>query len=553
MALPSAQTSIRPRVLVVDDNPEICRLHGQLLRRWRCSPFIAQGKGWALIEDARIKAIQHKCHLALVDLRLIDDDEDISGLSLIAELKPTLSLVVTAHANLKTANTAIMRFGAIGVLAKDDFDGIRSHIFGEFREHFGTELAIDWDDQRGQQQLTRDLKIREHGDEEVTQVITRLYQPLHQHKRIAKVSLQSVAQQQSLGENDPAPQVHSIVFEAHPFNEHGKMQREIIKLAAAAKIHREIDNYHEYVAPHIAPNRSARIESHDHACALWSIGGIRYTKVSNEDQIPFSEYYVKHSSDKIRAALIDLFHRTLNWKELARDHSGFSRESMYSYYVSIFPKIAERLDAISDDSTHFNLAGHRLLNPTTWLKRNLHKSTFMAQWRALTHGDLHSNNVFVNRHSETLVIDFERTGPGYVLRDYVELEADVRLRLFHLRSNQLDLAYRLDYICMAPETPRWQIRKPSHSTHTRPINGAFQKALSSIATIRELAYETSRADFDYRAYYWALLIETMISVLRNYKGLGAHDAIEFARSRALLSAALICERLERWHDKWLQR
>ena len=46
-------------------------------------------------------------------------------------------------------------------------------------------------------------------------------------------------------------------------------------------------------------------------------------------------------------------------------------------------------------------------------------------------------------------------------------------------------------------------------------------------------------------YYWALLMEILISVLRNYADWADQDAAALARDRALLAAALLSERLSR--------
>jgi thiamine kinase-like enzyme len=44
---------------------------------------------------------------------------------------------------------------------------------------------------------------------------------------------------------------------------------------------------------------------------------------------------------------------------------------------------------------------------------------------AITHGDLHAGNLLIDDSNNIWVIDFERTGEGHVLQDFIELESDL--------------------------------------------------------------------------------------------------------------------------------
>src|SRR5580765_384081 len=89
----------RQRVLVVDNEQTVRDDHVKNLTRWNYEPIVAQGRGEALLRDARAKAAGHRCHVALVDMRLLNHDNrgDTSGLDLIPQIKPTLSIVVSGY------------------------------------------------------------------------------------------------------------------------------------------------------------------------------------------------------------------------------------------------------------------------------------------------------------------------------------------------------------------------------------------------------------------------------------------------------------------------
>jgi hypothetical protein len=61
---------------------------------------------------------------------------------------------------------------------------------------------------------------------------------------------------------------------------------------------------------------------------------------------------------------------------------------------------------------------------------------------------------------------------------------------------------------------------------------------------------------DMRQYYWALLMESLVTATINYERRMTRAHALLARDRALLSAALVCERLA-WGDRpvaeWLNR
>lgn len=109
-----------PRILVVENDLRWRQDHSINLTRWGYRPFLAKGQGDALLQDAVQKAKTHRCHVALVDMRLLDhyDTSDSSGLHLVPQLKPTRSIIVTAYSSDDLVQSVLAKQQADGVINK---------------------------------------------------------------------------------------------------------------------------------------------------------------------------------------------------------------------------------------------------------------------------------------------------------------------------------------------------------------------------------------------------------------------------------------------------
>jgi len=94
-----------PRVLIVENDLRTRESLQALISHWGYNPIIATGEGENLATDAIQKAKEHRCQLALVDLRLIDDfdNNDISGIELARQIKPTQTIINTGYPNIPVA------------------------------------------------------------------------------------------------------------------------------------------------------------------------------------------------------------------------------------------------------------------------------------------------------------------------------------------------------------------------------------------------------------------------------------------------------------------
>jgi hypothetical protein len=143
----------------------------------------------------------------------------------------------------------------------------------------------------------------------------------------------------------------------------------------------------------------------------------------------------------------------------------------------------------------------------------------------------------MNTEGQCWLIDFYRTYPSHILRDFVVLETDLKFRLMPALSPEAFC--ELETALLGPQPPADAV-----SLGPAASPGA-QKAAQVIAGLRAEAWallggQTPRQIR--REYLMSLLMATLnILRLRQFK---SNAALEPRRELALLSAALICQHLE---------
>jgi DNA-binding NarL/FixJ family response regulator len=534
--------------LIIDNDPIAREQYQILLTHWGYEVHVAVEQGHALLAEARHTAQHYRCHLALVDMRLLDDDDkkDRSGLELIPQLKPTESIMLSSFGDMSAVRQALLEQDARDFIGKEEGpQALREKLDQLAARICRRDLTIDW--HPGYEPLDIIHKMHEIDPEtpsdEPTCVINRLYPGAFAH-----ITLQPIIE--VYRSTDVAPLERSVVLEAHAQDQGGHWhQREIIKLAESARIETEIRHYREYVQPFLLPHRIALIEgTQGPTVVLWDIGAIRYTDVATEDRKPLRFWYLKATSKEVVGTLSDLFDATLGpWYEMRGDQE---MGQVYEYYLRHFSKLSERIKQ-HHGKAHVKIPGltQPLLDPVVWVSKYARRSSFLSHWQAYTHGDLHADNVYVDQHGRTCIIDYEKSGPGYILRDFVELETDIRLRLLPLKAKELELAYQLDLLLLEPDHPRQLPHWQDIPGASKRAQAELRKAFDAICELRRLAYEQIHFT-EMQEYYWAMLMETLFSVLRNYADWTDRSAARLAYQRALLAAALLCERLSHWLAPW---
>ncbi|MBN1966362.1 MAG: phosphotransferase, partial [Anaerolineae bacterium] len=309
----------------------------------------------------------------------------------------------------------------------------------------------------------------------------------------------------------------------------------VLKIGPADEIAREIDRYERFVNGWLHQYRQARLENH---ARVWHLGAITYAflGVTPHDMAPFRAFYLypRSQSDVILGMLRQLFIETChNW--YAQEREQVPEMVLFDEYdnaLELQERIEERLDTQTPTLT-FEGIDAPLPNPAIWALETGRQIIFPTITTCITHGDLHGDNLFVDRNMQAWLVDFGRSGFGHALRDFVELEADIKLRLISRGGADLASLAALERSLLASSAPG-EMLLPSAAVAANP---ALHKAFQVVAGLRHLAFLTTCIDNPLE-YYHALLYETLyMATLRRLQNP--------VRERAWCSAALIVERLQK--------
>jgi hypothetical protein len=332
-----------------------------------------------------------------------------------------------------------------------------------------------------------------------------------------------------------AYQRRSIVLKVYPDD----LEPKVIKLAPVKRVRSEARNYQEYIRDRLIGSFYAQLER---SAEFWDLGGSVYTFLgSSLKNLPsFSAFYRREKDPEMILRPLKHFFKEV-WRRHYEERKRPENQSLFQIYDRSF-RLKERLESFTNQEEKRAFPGlpGAHTNPVPWVLRHS-DSSFIPEARvAITHGDVHGDNLFVDGE-HAWAIDFERTGPGHVLRDFVELEVDILTRLATTNSQDLSGFYELAVALAAPTDPSTACQ-PTASLSTK---AEARKALYVISGIRCMAKEASRCR-DSREYYWGLLLDTLFVAAR---------APEHSHHRepALLLGSVLCDRLSNWGSKWPQK
>ena len=275
--------------------------------------------------------------------------------------------------------------------------------------------------------------------------------------------------------------------------------------------------------------------------SFWGLGGLAYQflggKSDNLESLATC-YSTADSSERVLVPLRHFFGVT--WRDLY-DKKQDCGQSLYEAYDTWF-HLGQRLAAQEDLETALPFPGlkdYELPNPLAWIRQHGAEASYIhAAKIAPTHGDLHADNLLVDR-DHAWAIDFERTGSGHWLRDFAELEVDILTRLMTLPSEgAFELFGKLAVALAEPHNFNARLRSLPDQTKYHGLD----KAIEVVGGLRRIAQRTLNCT-DFREYLWALLFDA--SFLAILPGQSAEQ-----KQRALLLGAVLCDRLEHWRGDW---
>ena len=523
-----------PRLLVVDNDAQVRSDLKKILEPLNYDVKVVVGDGEDLISQANICSLEFQPHIAIIDLRLLSDDStsDQSGLRLLRNLRADGCILYSAYLTPEVMRQALHRFNARTWVSKGEspqrlVDEV-ARIANEksaCKRGFTIEWPVGWDSDR-----VAKILLGENGPSKLADdLLSQLF------PEISSIHLESI----DGAAVTPASisRSNSVVFKVWLQD---KFEPMIVKLAPVQQIELEAKKYNEYIHGNLGGRFHASMEGN--VTKFWSLGGILYSYVGErqDDLMSFAQFYKKKQKPKEITGPLHHFFKKV-WRNFYED-AGKLEGSLFESYDS-FLGFRERIESLNQAGKvyfpHLNLS---LPNPAPWILRHERNSKLPRVRRATTHGDLHGDNLFVN-HEYAWAIDFGRTGPGHILRDFVELEVDILTRLVHVPENKLSDWFVLSLALMESSN----VRKPLSMKASLPKNIEIKKAFGVIGELRKIAHEVTNYK-DIRELYWGLLIDSLFVATRS-----STDA--FRKEKALLLASVICTRLGKFStwppEEWL--
>jgi CheY-like chemotaxis protein len=535
---------IPPRILIVDNDSRTCESLYELLSHWGYTVVIAEGDGEELLKDAQRKAREFCCQVAIVDMRLIDDfdRDDKSGLDLVEKLKPTTSIVMSGYGDDQTASESLEEKGAVSFIGKQWAPEIlKQKLEKVIHSICANKKNLVIEPFQVVEEVIQ-IVFRDVGAEfrdQFADVLTRLFPTAH-HLRIERLGREN-----DLSDFSTAPRPASVVLKVYEKLADEELQPVIVKLARAEKIEKEVFAYRNFVRRRLVGLYKANLEA---SIVLWDIGGAIYEYFGNLSVTPFYQYARLENLENTRTCLRNFFFST--WSEHYRKAKVKSNVSLFEMYCDVWgKKWYERALELKEFDPAMMMGGEfwriaQAPHPIGWLISNVADNKIDDVSRiekaciAVTHGDLHGDNLLVDENHNAWVIDFERCGEGHILQDFIELETDIINRINTDKGN----FHSFFQLCLAVTTPM--------EIQAIPVDDAglsdpdIRKSLEIISMIRALAYETTGVS-DAREYMLGLLFNSIFRATIIPK-----DKLSHSQHRALMLASIICHRLDHWNDPW---
>lgn len=559
-------------ILLVDNDPLFLKTYAELLS---AEGYIVLQAG--NLEQARRLLNDNRLHLAILDIRMIDDDDELdkSGLELAKEkaFAKIPKIIMTNYPVHGDVRKALVKSGhdvppAVDFVYKklepQEFvaavaQSISSLSFLDSKVQFRLNGLFTFGALA--QRIDATLCAGELGDERAKEIEDLFRNLFHDCEEVILTPL---------GQGTRG----AAVLQASPFSASGPERQLVVKVGRRPNIERERDRYETFVRRWVGAF-STQLENYGDtlyyaAIAYGIVGGdLERTK-------RFTDYYLEKEAPSICTALDHLFSETCKlWlqqqpnKEPARELVEVYRQHLDLPSIAI---IGESLNAVCEE---IHLHAHSLeIDSLIWLAgehgpgpRNINfefrdgfiihgvdpaalmhsvpPALAVRPLLGITHGDLTGDNIRVALDGRVWLTDFEQTDWGPVLLDFVQLETVIK---FHLvRTTRLGDLARFEQSLLNP----YRLDAPVETS--AQLGPDLQKATQIIAHLRKLASSVMGADI--RRYYLGLMMGALQVMLdRGSVPAAALGRPKFVRqAHTVLSSALIARRLLEWNEELAAR
>jgi DNA-binding response OmpR family regulator len=495
-------------------------------------------------------------HLAILDIRLVNDDDerDASGLILAKNktYRAVPKIMLTGFPSYAYVRQALGRAldglsPAVDFLAKRD--GPEAMIQA-VEEAFAERIRINWDltIQWGTGLSGLQLANVIEPDLDSSRLLNQSNELEDLFRRLFYDSRQiTFSRLLAQGEG----RVALIVF---AFSAEGIESQFVVTCGQRDHIQAEEANYEAFVTKITGPGGTLKansVETTHFAATAYMLGGGNL-----EELATLTEFYRENSSKMVITALAHLFDTTL----LPWQGKGQFLEKDKTLYESISAgpglseaalsptTLAEQIEAICQESliaglARFDYSPYELRfylsdgstvaypNPVAFLSKK-HLISEAPLLCGLTHGHLRGDTVLVNPQGQTWLIDFSNTGQAPLLRDFISLEAAIKFEM--LTTSDMQMRYTM-------EQHLTTCTHLNEKLEIEILSPDIQKALQVISRIRGQASKVIGDEL--RAYLGGLLFYTL-GYLVTYDLTVRHTRHELApHLHSLLSAAMLVQQL----------
>lgn len=547
-------------ILFADNDPDFLNARAEILERAGYTVIKASTP-----EDARRQMSEARIHMAILDVRLEEDDDarDISGITLAKDSAfcAIPKIILTGRAlEFEQVREALRELPdghrpAINYLAKSEGP---EALIPEIEKVFAQHVRINWD-----------LYIRWGRQDELSSpFLTKLLAPELPPELLVDRSaeLEDVLrklfydyQQLTLGcilTRRPG----WVLLTAFAYKAHSHKEEQFVLSCGHRDNIRADKAGHESLPP---TTRRALIPAKPAETMHW--GAIAYRLVGCgdiEEITTLTRFYHQQSAERVTASIADLFQTTLRpWYARGREKQDRSLEALCRERLEADGRMltqAELERRINSLSRAAPAAG--ILKELAWSSRKLEfrpvdgagfscptPIPYLLGRRLVTqsstqcgniHGRLDGDSILVDRSGQTWAVDFGRSGSGPLIQDFVSLEASVRFDML----GESEIAWRHEL-----ERRLLTQRRLGDPVDAEGLTAEIEKALRVICEIRAHAAEVVSPEVE--PYLIGLLFCTLEQFL-DYQ-----PELKYTRGElthylhALLLLGMICQRLASLEDR----
>ena len=521
------------QILLIENDPHMVRSVPRRLKLAGYEVVVAK-----TVEEARYALDHALFQLAIIDIRVQDDHntEDTSGFTLARQLPATIPcLFHTAHDTKANIREALGAIGAEDIIAKDDPEAPRkllARVNELFHSRVGVNFGLIIQSRIPLSTVARQLARTGHYQEprpqarDIKLILQRLFYEAAQIQLTPLLTPLTSSSQSLSG---------AVLLRVQEKRHQGSLVPMVLKIGSKAEITEEAVHYRA-TKPFMGGQRLAQLEGEAYSRR---IGGLLYSLIGAQEMDtvkPLAEVLFTEDSHLVINLLQRFFQQTFG--QIYEDAQPATLDLTDHYTAQLgltVPKLRQRARQLDPSLLRaptllWPEVGRPLPNP---LRLAIAGDQFrslgaVATRVSLCHGDLHSRNILVDHEQHFWLIDFARSCTSHLLRDFAELESDIK---FHVLPSQ-PLA---DFVAFeqALTTPTTWAEEPTAILLPTPL----QRAFDLTAAVRRIAREQLALEGNMSEYYQALFWHTL-NIVR-LKNRSAER-----KWQALVSAALLAEHLQ---------